>query len=565
MPRNVKIDEDELCRKYTEEGLGTEELSKVFHIGKKRVRQILNDRGIERKKRGGQVLRDDFVVQDWKIVKYPEEEGYHYEAIDEKTGYKTRDYMNNGGFLTSYIKSQYKMEIPTLYDRRMYYKRTGNYWWEQWFTIVKVKDGLTKKCPYCNWETVDVDNKSGMFVTHLSHVHGLTVEQHLQSHPEDEEYFNTKRYRSIMIHKQRLNDKSGFVVCPLCGEKFEKITESHVVNKHGINLSKFKALYPHLRVSSDIAYQQVLDFCKNGNLHVSKSRFISSYERELQDFFDSHNIKYEPNRQILIGREIDLLMPDHKIGIEFDGLMFHSEIKGKKPYSYHVKKTDDANNAGYGLIHIFEDEWLHHKDIVIEKLKHIFNIDSDMKYKIDGRKCEIHEITGSTAAEFLDKYHIQGHVRSSVNYGAYYRGNLIGVMCFTHISGGYNEWELKRFATDYRYIMRGVGGKLFKYFINQNEPSKVITYGDRRWILDGNNNIYTKLGFELTGKTQPNYTYFNPQESRNERISRTTMKKRKMVALYGFPETMTEWEMARELGYDRIWDCGLFKYVYYNK
>ena len=31
---------------------------------------------------------------------------------------------------------------------------------------------------------------------------------------------------------------------------------------------------------------------------------------------------------------------------------------------------------------------------------------------------------------------------------------------------------------------------------------------------------------------------------------------------YGFDKSMTELEMARELGYDRIWDCGLIKYVY---
>lgn len=28
--------------------------------------------------------------------------------------------------------------------------------------------------------------------------------------------------------------------------------------------------------------------------------------------------------------------------------------------------------------------------------------------------------------------------------------------------------------------------------------------------------------------------------------------------------TMTEHEMAKELGYDRIWDCGLLKYVWKN-
>ena len=28
---------------------------------------------------------------------------------------------------------------------------------------------------------------------------------------------------------------------------------------------------------------------------------------------------------------------------------------------------------------------------------------------------------------------------------------------------------------------------------------------------------------------------------------------------------LTETEMAKELGYDRIWDCGLIKYVYTNQ
>lgn len=40
--------------------------------------------------------------------------------------------------------------------------------------------------------------------------------------------------------------------------------------------------------------------------------------------------------------------------------------------------------------------------------------------------------------------------------------------------------------------------------------------------------------------------------------------KRKQYEKYGFPITMTETEMAKELGYDRIWDCGLIKYVYRN-
>lgn len=33
---------------------------------------------------------------------------------------------------------------------------------------------------------------------------------------------------------------------------------------------------------------------------------------------------------------------------------------------------------------------------------------------------------------------------------------------------------------------------------------------------------------------------------------------------YGLPLSMTESEMTKQLGYYRIWDCGLFKYVWTN-
>lgn len=43
-------------------------------------------------------------------------------------------------------------------------------------------------------------------------------------------------------------------------------------------------------------------------------------------------------------------------------------------------------------------------------------------------------------------------------------------------------------------------------------------------------------------------------------ITKTVLNKK-----YEFPMTMTEAEMTKELGYDRIWDCGLFKYVWRNE
>ena len=80
-------------------------------------------------------------------------------------------------------------------------------------------------------------------------------------------------------------------------------------------------------------------------------------------------------------------------------------------------------------------------------------------------------------------------------------------------------------------------------------------------VLDGDNNMYTKLGFKLTKTYAPDYKYYNPKVSRNKRLHKFGFGKSSLKKKY--PEldfSKTERELMLELGYDRIWDCGLFKY-----
>lgn len=296
---------------------------------------------------------------------------------------------------------------------------------------------------------------------------------------------------------------------------------------------------------------------------VSKNRFISVYEREIQDFLRKNNVEFESNRQILIGREIDILVRDKKIGIEFDGLKWHTEWFGKKSHRYHLEKTELCNQKGYGLIHIFEDEYVNRKEIVFNKISHILGLDKDLP-KIPGRKCIVREIYKNDAQTFLEKNHIQGYYKSSVYLGAFYDGKLISVMSFKNGNIKNPSWELTRFASDPNYILQGVGGKLFKYFVNQYKPKQVISFADRRWTININENLYTKLGFVLEKKCPPDYKYYNERVARYKRFHKMAFSKASLSKKYGFPMSMTETEMVRELGYDRIWDCGLLKYVWEN-
>lgn len=561
MKNKVTLDEGLICKEYRETNIGIETMALKYHVGKKKIKEILEKNGITFKQRGAQTSKETFIVSDWRVEKYPMVEGKHYIATDRKNGYQTNDYMNAGGFLTTHIHKTYAVEIPTLYDRRMYYMRTGNYWWEQWFDIRLVENKETKKCPYCDWETEDLENKSGTFITHLCKEHHMTVEQYIEEHPEDISYFS--KFARKKAREEKLQNEGNYVICPICGERFEKLTQAHIEKLHGLVWEDFKRDNPDIAIMSNTAIEQINDIRKFSNLVVSKNRFISKYERELYEYITGQGFHCETNRQILDGKEIDILIPEKHVAIEFDGLRFHTEWFGKKNRWYHLDKTKTCNRNGYGLIHIFEDEYANKKEIVYRKLSHILGLNVG-KEKVYAKKCFIKEILSSEAEEFLDLNHIQGYVSSTIHYGAFFNDELISVMSFKQ-TGKADEWELTRCASSDKYIYCGVSGKIFSVFVKEHDPSLVVSFADRRWTINSDNNLYTKIGFELERILKPEYRYYNSKVSRYERFHKFGFRKAKLSKKYGLPMSMTESEMAKELGYDRIWDCGLFRYVWKKK
>ena len=261
------------------------------------------------------------------------------------------------------------------------------------------------------------------------------------------------------------------------------------------------------------------------------------------------------DKSILNGMEIDIFIPSLKIGIEFDGLRWHSE-KFKNDKNYHLKKTNECLKKGITLIHIFEDEWNFRKEIVIKKIKNIIGFNNSKR--IFARKCICKIIDKDVASLFLQKNHIQGYAKSSIYLGCYYDDNIVAVMSFIGKNGTY---ELNRFATDNDSIVVGGFGKLFKYFVNEYNPISVKTFLDRRYCRSSDDNVYTKIGFKLDSVEPPNYSYTNGHGIRFHKFG---FRKQILHKKYGLPLSMTEKEMTEKLGYQRIWDCGLFKYVWTN-
>lgn len=287
---------------------------------------------------------------------------------------------------------------------------------------------------------------------------------------------------------------------------------------------------------------------------------ISKNESEIFDFIKSFGFKTEDrNRTILNGKEIDILIKDLNIGIEYNGLKWHSDKF--KDINYHIDKTILAKNNGINLIHIFEDEWVFKKDICKSRLLNILGMTPN---KIYARETVIKEIQLDDYRNFLNLNHIQGFVGGKIYIGLYKDNVLVSAMSFGNLRKNLgsiskeNHYELLRFCNKLNTSVIGGASKLFKYFIKNYNPDYIISYADRRW---SQGNLYYNLGFNKVGVSKPNYFYLSPNFIKRE--SRFKYRKDVLVKM-GYDSNKTEREIMIDKNYSRIYDCGNIKFEWFN-
>lgn len=254
------------------------------------------------------------------------------------------------------------------------------------------------------------------------------------------------------------------------------------------------------------------------------------------------------SRKIINPLELDIFLPEKNLAIEYNGLYWHSEIRGKHK-NYHLSKTNMCVKKNIHLIHIFENEWLYKQDIVKSRLKNLLGIGK----KVYARKCIVKNIDSKTANIFFATNHIQGVASSKINIGLFFNDELMSVMSFTPSRfNKHYQYELIRFATQLNTNVVGGASKIFQWFIREYTPKSIISYSDKRW---NTGTVYKKLNFKYLSTSAPNYWYFK----NNELVlySRMKFQKHKLFKLLkSFDPNMSEWKNMVNNGYNRIWDCG---------
>ncbi len=413
-------------------------------------------------------------------------------------------------------------------------------------------------CPKCKYDQIstNLSHNTNIFIQKVKEIYHHEYDYSLV------EYINNKTKVKIIcpIHgvfeqtpKKHLNGQK----CPKCSrisgsnkqkntiQEFVSISTKIHNNKYDYTLVEYINNKTKVKIICPIhgVFEQRPDCHIYGQGCPKCISIISKQETELQDWLRQY-IDIECNdRQIIKPLELDIVIPEHKLCIEYNGLYWHSEQQGKDK-RYHLNKYNLCKDQGYRLITIWENEWLFKQDIVKSIVLNAIGIH---QRKIHGRKCVFGVVSSKEARIMYDNNHIQGF-KGGLHHGLYYKDELVSLMTID------KRGELQRFV-NLRYTkIHGSFSKLLKTF---NIKDGLYTFADTRYFTG---NVYSMNGFEYVYTSSPNYWYF---KKINDLMSRICYQKHKLKdKLDIYDPNLSEYQNMLNNGYNRIWDNGNRKYIY---
>lgn len=275
-------------------------------------------------------------------------------------------------------------------------------------------------------------------------------------------------------------------------------------------------------------------------------------------------------RNLIAPYEVDIYLPEYKIGIECNPTYTHNSSFGTyygdppKDRKYHAMKSRMCEEVGVNLIHIFGYEWTNHKEVVKSRLCNMLGCNP---YLYHARKLTLKEVPAKESKDFLNQNHMQGYTSSAVRLGLYDGKELISLMTFSKPRGslgysaqyGENTWELTRFCTKLYINCVGGASRLFTHFIREYAPSMVTSFSN-----DSNTTgkVYSILGFHKVGEVQPGYVWVSLKD--DTYLSRVACQKQNLPKLFDEPDldihNQTEKQIMEAHGYARVWNSGLIKW-----
>ena len=202
-------------------------------------------------------------------------------------------------------------------------------------------------------------------------------------------------------------------------------------------------------------------------------------------------------------KEIDIYIKDLNLGIEYDGLPWHSTKYKTKEQQ--LVKSLELSQEGIRLIRIFEDEWLARKEQIKEYLKYQAGKVSDNYYAAD---CAIEEISSEDAMAFHNYRQVKAVKQSSVNKALKYKNKVVAAISLNTTDKGL---KLSCFSSAFKSVQ--ASKVLIDAVIQDTKTRYIEAYMDNR-LED--TKAYRHMGFNNPIKIDPECTYWKDGSNSRE-------------------------------------------------
>ena len=317
------------------------------------------------------------------------------------------------------------------------------------------------------------------------------------------------------------SDEYVTIVCPSHGE-FQQIPDGHIQGKGCWKCS----------------VEQRFEVSKTSR---------SAPEKELEAFVVSLGVDvchgYLPNSDNKW--TYDIIVPSHKLAIEFNGVYWHSYPRTIKGAHYYKRKSAEA--AGFRLITIWEDEWKEKADRMRSLVRRALLGSST---RIGARQTSVGTISSREAKLFHEKYHVQDfRVSMATEHFSLKKGEeVVAVASFD------KQGTLHRYTVKEGLSVLGGLLKVVKAYRAVHGCLDVTTYCDRDYF-DGK--VYKAAGFEETGGSMM-LTY----AEKGKRVRRERYMKHKLPEKFGEVDlNKKEVDICADNGVFACWNSGVTRYT----
>ena len=358
--------------------------------------------------------------------------------------------------------------------------------------------------------------------------------------------------------------------CPICARKTVGNINSFSHNEFVKQATKIHGAVYEYKNEYQSAHQKIKITCpKHGDFwqhpysHLAGHKCpkcnnkVSSLETNVTSWLKKQGIKVQPQKRISASSKqtIDIFLPEHNLGIEINGLYWHSEAHRDK--NYHVEKSSLAKSRGFRLLHFWEHQIKNKAPIVKSMLRVRLGL---AKLRIFARECTVCQLNSNLANEFLNSNHIQGAAAATIAYGLFLDSELVAVMTFGKPRFSKEaEWEIIRLASSKNTVVIGGASKLFGAFVRECKPASIVSYADLDYA-DGN--VYKQLGFVQKGTSKPRYFWIRGAQL----LPRYKTQKHKLPKLLqNFDPNLSESENMRNAGFLKVYNSGNAVFFWKNQ